>query len=62
MIIRRILPPVPHRAGIQREAETLSVQLHRQEALLCFRFYNKALMLEVEGQFLKIPVFFICVH
>lgn len=49
VIIRRILPPVPHRAGIQREAETLSVQLYWQEALLRFRFYGKALVLEVQG-------------
>lgn len=62
VVICRVLLPVSHRAGVQREAEALSVQLHRQEALLCFRFHNEALVLEIEGKLLKIPAFCFCVH
>ena len=49
VLISRIFPPVPHRAGVPSKTETLAIQLHRQEALLCFRFYGEALTLEVEG-------------
>ena len=41
-----ILPLIPHRTRIQSEAETLAVQFHRQGALLRFRFYGEALVLE----------------
>lgn len=49
VLISRIFPPIPHRAGGPSKTEALTVQLHRQEALLCFRFYGEALTLEVEG-------------
>ena len=49
VLISRIFPPVPHRAGGPSKTEALAVQLHRQEALLCFRFYGEALTLEVQG-------------
>ena len=40
---------VAYRTAIQCEAETLSIQFHRQKAFLRFRFNGEALMPEIAG-------------